>query len=69
MGVANLNYFATESRSREVKALGPRFEVTVRLSSLVAGADRVWARTPGFWQGIGIAIVCMTLAEGLSPVC
>ena len=49
-------------------SLGARFAVTVQLNSLVPVADRLWARSPGFWQGVVMAIVCVTLAQASASV-
>ncbi|MBK9099037.1 MAG: hypothetical protein IPM14_13125 [bacterium] len=67
-GRREFTLFADKVAISGTTSLGPRFEMTVQLNSLVPVADRLWARSRGFWQGIVLAVVSAILALGFTEV-
>ena len=51
-----------------IASLGARFELNIDLDALVPAPDRLWARSRGFWSGIGMLLVFSTIPLGFEAV-
>jgi hypothetical protein len=49
-------------------ALGPRFELTVPLKTLLPTPDRYWNRQNGFWSGVSMFVLFAVVPLGFASV-